>query len=69
MYETFQSRALTLYKRLSWSQIEGEAAHLVGVAESCMFGVLGDLLIRLLLRGVNIGLGSLSDALIMTLTV
>jgi hypothetical protein len=54
MYETFQSRALTSYKRLSWSQIDGEAAHLVGVAG----GALGDLLIRVP-----------SDALMMTLTV
>jgi hypothetical protein len=66
MYEAFQSWALTLCKRLSRSQRTGEVARLGGVAETrCMFGALGDLLIRVLLGGVDAGLGdSLSDALI-----
>jgi hypothetical protein len=70
MYETFQSRALTSYKRLSRSQIDGETAHLGGAADiCCMLGALGDLLIRVL-RRVDVGLeDSLSDALMMMLTV
>jgi hypothetical protein len=58
---------LTSYKRLSWSQIDGEAAHLVGVAGTCcILGALGLLRIRVLLRD---GLGdSLREALIIMLT-
>lgn len=69
MYVTFQSRAVTLYKRSSRSQRDGEVARLGGVAGTCcMFGALGDLLSRVLLGGADTGLGeSLSDALIMML--
>jgi hypothetical protein len=66
MYVTSQSRALRSCKRSSGSHIDGEATRLGGVAViCCMLGALGDLLIRVLLEGVDAGFGeSLSDALI-----
>jgi hypothetical protein len=63
-----------LYKRSSRSQRDGEVARLGRVAGTCcILGALGDLLSRVLLWGVDAGLGEslgefLSDALIMMLT-
>jgi hypothetical protein len=70
MYVISQSRALRLCKRSSRSQRDGDATRRGGVAETCcMLGALGDLVIRVLLDGVDAGLGeSLSDALITMLT-